>query len=244
MAVYRCPSCSKEFCETLRECPKCYWDRDSAMTLKERIISFPYNVLLIASLCGLLIFSIYGFSFGDVFPKGTGVDGGNNLRGDWGALGDFFGGMLNPIFAFLSLVMLVFTLRLNLKELSLSRRELALTRIEMTKSSEALEEQSDSLKAQSESLQRQNFESTFFHLIALFGQSANSVEALNHGKQGRAAFKLMVEDWKYYLKNNPQIKSYHGLMGDRIRKLQSDLNLYETVQEDMSQNCYLQTLIS
>ncbi len=82
--------------------------------------------------------------FGSFFPV-------NLSRGDWGTLGDLFGGILNPFFALLGLVMLLVTLFQNQRELSLSR-------LEFKESKEALE-------AQSITLENQRFEGTFFSLL-------------------------------------------------------------------------------
>ncbi|MFK3859294.1 hypothetical protein [Pseudoalteromonas rhizosphaerae] len=60
---------------------------------------------------------------------------------DWGATGDFFGGVLNPLFSFVTILLLLFSLNMQLKELNLTREEMALTREEHRKSREAMEDQ-------------------------------------------------------------------------------------------------------
>lgn len=97
----------------------------------------------------------YELKFGALFPTDVSDATG---RGSWGALGDFFGGMLNPFFAFLGLLMLLLTLHQNQKALYLSREELALSRKELEGSKEAL-------KDQAETLEKQRFEDTFFALL-------------------------------------------------------------------------------
>ncbi len=42
---------------------------------------------------------------------------------EWGQMGDFFGGMLNPILAFASFIALLYTIRIQSEELRLTRRE-------------------------------------------------------------------------------------------------------------------------
>ena len=94
---------------------------------------------------------------------------------DWGAVGDFFGGVLNPTFALLSLILIAYTLMQNKKALEqsekaieqgtkaieqnekalrVSNEELALTRDELANSATALQEQAKLLAVQS-------FETTF-----------------------------------------------------------------------------------
>lgn len=52
-------------------------------------------------------------------------------QGDFGAFGDFFGGILNPILGFATVTLLIWSLNLQLNELSLSRKELSLSRKEL-----------------------------------------------------------------------------------------------------------------
>lgn len=75
-----------------------------------------------------------------------------------GTTGDYFGGILNPIFGLLSLFALLATIKIQTEELGHSRQELQLTREELVKSTKAQEEQSLSIKIQ-------NFENTFFSMI-------------------------------------------------------------------------------
>jgi len=79
---------------------------------------------------------------------------------EWAQVGDFFGGILNPIFSFLALIALLYTIILQSKELRLTRRELRASK-------KALQSQSDSLKLQ-------NFENTFFNLLNNHKNSANN----------------------------------------------------------------------
>ena len=66
--------------------------------------------------------------------------------GDWGATGDFFGGILNPVFSFATIILLLISIRVQLKELALTRHELKLTRLEHSKSRTAQEEQQKNSK--------------------------------------------------------------------------------------------------
>lgn len=99
----------------------------------------------------------------------------------WAQTGDFFGGVLNPIFAFLSLILIAYTLTQNKQALTQSRKaieqsekalaqnelalktgnkELELSRIEYSKSVEALKEQVEQFNFQ-------RFENTFFNMLSL-----------------------------------------------------------------------------
>lgn len=86
-------------------------------------------------------------------------------KADWGTFGDFFGGTLNPIFALFSLFAIIYTIKIQTKELELSREELEATRKELEGSRIAQQEQSESLKLQNEATKLQMFENTFFKLL-------------------------------------------------------------------------------
>ena len=109
--------------------------------------------------------------FGSFFPL-TSIffDDG---RSEWGAVGDFFGGILNPFFAFLGLIMLLVTLFQNQKELSLSRKE-------FSNSAKSLDEQAKTQKIQ-------QFESTFFSLLDQHNPVLNSIESekVNYSYDGQ-----------------------------------------------------------
>lgn len=99
-------------------------------------------ILMIVLLCIAISMGIYLAYFymqqqATIFPM-------NNNRGEWGATGDFFGGILNPIFSFLGLMILLATLYQSQKEL----RE---TRV--------------FLKKQTEIQERQRFEGAFFSML-------------------------------------------------------------------------------
>lgn len=102
------------------------------------------TTLVAAAVFAWHLFDIYTTAFdSNLTPLTT--------RADWGVMGDFFGGTLNPILSFLGLVMLLVTLIQNQKELELSRKE--------------LRESTTALAAQATTLERQRFEDTFFSLL-------------------------------------------------------------------------------
>lgn len=97
-------------------------------------------------------------------------------KASWGAMGDYFGGMLNPTFALLGLFALLKTIRIQSEELRTSNKaleysneELQLTRTEAHLSREALQEQSNSIKLQ-------NFENTFFNMINLHNEIIQGIK--------------------------------------------------------------------
>lgn len=115
--------------------------------------------LLLAVLVGFWLINVYTSAFNDNVPSVPSVSTfwmaippANANRSDWGAMGDFFGGMLNPFFSLLGLVMLLVTLFQNQRELELSREE--------------LRESTKALKEQASTLDKQRFEDSFFALLS------------------------------------------------------------------------------
>lgn len=86
----------------------------------------------------------------------------------WGSLGDFFGGVLNPFFTFLSIVLLAYTLTQNKKALEQSKEALKLNHIELGISSKALQSSS-----QAQHLQVIN--TTFFNMLTLHNNIVNDL---------------------------------------------------------------------
>jgi len=113
---------------------------------KEDEIKIPfYRYITIAVIMIIIVLSFYFFNF-------TGGELSlSKIHGDWGTFGDYMGGTLNPLLAFLSLIALLTTIKIQSKELRA-------TTTEMNNSSTALQEQSQSIKLQ-------NFENTFFKMI-------------------------------------------------------------------------------
>lgn len=89
--------------------------------------------------------------------------------GDWGAVGDYFGGLLNPILAFASFMALLYTIRIQSEELRLTRLELSASRLAQERSSDALDGQLQNLKVQ-------QFEATFFKVLDSMSQHCYQVE--------------------------------------------------------------------
>ena len=152
--------------------------------------------------------------FGSFFPKAV-------SRDEWGMLGDLFGGILNPFFALLGLVMLLVTLFQNQRELSLSRKE--------------FEESAEALKSQAETLEKQRFEDTFFSLLSQHNIALNNItkERIDYdldGKQSKS--KSIATTMKVkFVGGGPYLPLIHKFSGleqsrDELLKENNDLNQY------------------
>lgn len=103
----------------------------------------------------------------------------NDVRAKWGTTGDFFGGMLNPAFSLIGLLLLLATLNQNQKELRLSRTELKLS--------------SNALNAQAATAEKQRFEDTFFALLEQLDRCLERVER-QPGREAQSLAKNLKEE--------------------------------------------------
>ncbi|WP_274027463.1 putative phage abortive infection protein [Vibrio parahaemolyticus] len=124
-------------------------------------------ILFCAGMLAVVVFSLFVHKFGIGYWETV---------EEWAQTGDFFGGILNPIFAFFSLILIAYTLfqnktaiEQNKEALHASNEELKLSRIEYSKSV-------DALKGQVEQFNFQRFENTFFNMLSLQNEILNELE--------------------------------------------------------------------
>ncbi len=96
----------------------------------------------------------------------------------WGQIGDFVGGVLNPLLSFAALVAVIYSLRVQSKELALARDD--------AKENHRIQVQ------QSQIFERQNFESVFFRLLDVHSRLVNDlqVSVSEYGVDGREASNI------------------------------------------------------
>ncbi|MHA6197191.1 putative phage abortive infection protein [Pseudomonas wadenswilerensis] len=82
-----------------------------------------------------------------------------NTAAYWGQIGDFIGGVLNPLLSFAALIAVLYSLRTQSKELSLARED--------ARENQQIQAQ------QSLIFERQNFESVFFRLLDIHSKLAS-----------------------------------------------------------------------
>ncbi|WNL11745.1 putative phage abortive infection protein [Aliarcobacter cryaerophilus] len=131
-----------------------------------------------------------------------------------GQMGDFFGGTLNPILAFLSFCLLLITIKFQSKELNNSTKELA-------KSSKALEDQSNSLKIQ-------NFETTFFNLLNFHNKIVDNFVLTTNNKQSTEnAFQIICLNINKNSKNDDSyFKNFNEIYDEYYKENENILNKY------------------
>ena len=145
-------------------------------------------------------------------------------KGEWGTFGDFIGGTLNPLFALFSLFAIIYTIKIQTKELELSREELEATRKELEGSRIAQQEQSESLKLQNQATKLQMFENTFFKLFEQHNEMLDNcynshgiISILNYQSTRQDDFGQVLEDvnknelidnFRYTNQHNNAVKNY------------------------------------
>lgn len=110
----------------------------------------------------------------------------------WGQIGDFVGGVLNPILSFFALMAVLFSLVLQREELLLARED--------------AKDAHSTQKRQSEIFEAQNFESVFFRLLDAHSKLAFSVRTVV-GKESFIGMEGFDRAAAYYL---PKIKYLKG----------------------------------
>ncbi len=113
-----------------------------------------FPILLIAT-CVLIVCSIlwlfttaYTGTFDSIIPQQDFTPYESQIRGSLGALGDYFGGILNPIFSFVTILLLLISLFYQRKELRLTREELAKSSVALSKTESHAAAQSEIAKKQ------------------------------------------------------------------------------------------------
>ena len=139
-------------------------------------LGFLITVFIAAA--GLLVLYFYNFN-----------EGLSASQEDWGAFGDYMGGLLNPFIAFLAFLALLKTIEIQSKELKLTREE--------------LEESTDALNKQHAALKLQIFESTFFRLVDLYNQTVSLLEikTTSDTSKGRDFFLEANKEFGVLIKN-------------------------------------------
>lgn len=128
-----------------------------------------------------------------------------------GQAGDYFGGILNPVFGFLSVFALLVALVLQTRELKLSREALEVSQREQAKSAEAL-------AAQNAAIRRQSFEQTFFSWLTSYEGRLNDIEVIVDHKTGaqRRGRRVLYDWWKGRVSTNAIYISLKGDISDEV----------------------------
>ncbi|WP_418114376.1 putative phage abortive infection protein [Vibrio scophthalmi] len=151
---------------------------DSQKSLVSSLSSLIFLAFCI--LCILLVINLFFSMFG--------------LQTQIGVFGDFLGGVLNPIFSFITFVALLITIILQSRELGLTREEVSATKTEIARSAAAQEKSEQALNLQA-------FETTFFNMLNLHNDIANNIEIETTDLVFTMSY-LFADDNKYLTNSN------------------------------------------
>ena len=154
---------SKEDLENFRSRCGDFWK-----AIKDKYI---YFLALVAIIPIVMVIAsvVMHFQFGYNIPWVNVLN--HQTAAHWGQLGDFVGGILNPLLSFVAFIAVLINLVLQ-------RRDLALAREEAREANKNQRMQSRIFENQNQTIERQNFESTFFRLLDMHAQQA-AVAAAN-----------------------------------------------------------------
>ncbi|MBS0498229.1 MAG: putative phage abortive infection protein [Proteobacteria bacterium] len=157
--------------------------------------TYLYFIFVIASIFLVFVFGIYILHF---IINGELINNAKDLQNTWAQFGDYVGGFLSPILAFLALIALLCSIHIQTRELNHSVEQLS-------KSAEALNNQN-------KLIQKQNFEETFFQMLKLYNEIVQTIaitEQINTVPtkiEGRDALAHMYGIFTTrYLNNNNKI---------------------------------------
>ncbi len=140
-------------------------------------------------------------------------DGFSNDHQRWGSFGDYLGGVLSPLLSFFTLMAMLITINLQVKELRA-------TRAELSRSAAAQEQTERAITAQLNTLEAQRFDSVFFSLIEHHSKVASY---LRDDKDYRELTRNWVNDLHLSIKENGyQIK----LVQEALAKLPMRYQVY------------------
>lgn len=146
--------------------------------LSEHSLSILVLILIVAVAAAVVVVCYYPYPFGS-FPPATQQD----AVASWGQFGDFFGGTLNPIFGFLSVMALLAALVIQGRELKVSSAELRNSAL--------------ALEAQNKAIAHQSFEQTFFSWLENYRDMLSSIEYVLPQSQGGREYagKRALRKW-------------------------------------------------
>ena len=121
--------------------------RDVLEAINSRKVRIALTFLVAAAVgLGVFVFAAYFLAFHDSLSSKQEV---------WGQFGDFVGGTLNPILSFLSLIALVFTVLVQVRQLDNSRDELKNSQSELVATREELRRSADAQRITATALEDQ-----------------------------------------------------------------------------------------
>jgi len=144
----------------------------------------------------------------------------------WGQLGDFFGGVLNPLLSFAALIAVLYNIKIQSDELALTRDEARTTNIIQ--------------RQQAKTFERQLFDTTFFGLLNAHKSILEDVRIEGLGKvyTGREAFEhfnqILLDKFRYQV----QTKYSFGSITDIQQIIKNEHDRFQSAFGHYFRNLY------
>ncbi|WP_083659436.1 putative phage abortive infection protein [Pseudomonas sp. PA1(2017)] len=132
----------------------------------------------------------------------------------WGQIGDFIGGILNPLLSFLALMAVLHTIKTQRNELKEAREEAKLANTIQNKQTDVFE--------------RQNFESALFRL---FDVHSKITDRILNTKKSENTFQSLAWNFNYHLEQLDQKRTQEIESGDSTRFFIWRYNEFDKISE-------------
>ncbi|RXF00397.1 hypothetical protein [Pseudoalteromonas sp. PS5] len=207
---------------------------------KSEIVSKVMFTIIIAAVFVIsfaIIFYLTGFD--SFLPRSSDAKDFESLRAQYGAFGDFFGGTLNPLLTFFTIVLLVCSLWLQSGELKATRIELQRTRQSQEEQSYEAKLQNQITREQTEAINRQVTVQTnstnaakLHYLIDIIRGSESEIETALNTMCGEYPFRQVIKERKNYAKRSSRPRpGLSSSISEVIIRLEDQILLkHETLQ--------------
>ena len=136
---------------------------------------FLWIVTVIIVIAFLMVGAAYQFYTGHISLKSEGEIASSISF--LGQTGDFFGGILNPVFSFLALLAILISMHFQREELKASRESLQVSQEELALTREELQGSKEAMQVQAETMKTQKLENAFFNLLEINQKQLAEVSA-------------------------------------------------------------------
>lgn len=126
---------------------------------------------------------------------------GNEVN-SWGVFGDFIGGTLNPVFGFMGLLAILYTLQIQVKEMSLTREQLE-------KSAEALEQSKNIAQEELKQIEKEERKNDISRVVKDFYSEIDgllSAEVKIDGQGEALERRRLLDEFSYRMKLNDNLQ--------------------------------------
>lgn len=151
-------------------------------------------VIIAISVCmGIIVVGSYFMNFSS---------GISNEVSSWAGFGDFVGGTLNPIFGFMGLLAILYTLQIQVKEMSLTRDQLE-------KSAEALEQSKNIAQKELEQIEKEERKNDISRVVKDFYSEIDgllSAEVKIDGAGQAKERRGLLDDFSYNMRRNENMQ--------------------------------------